>query len=86
MTNDATKTTSTNRFSLINKFLSELLPNHQDLIPLDQDASFRRYFRVHDSDRTFILMDAPPDTESVADFIKVDLFICCVYCSLKLVI
>ena len=73
MTNDATKTTSTDRFSLINKFLSELLPNHQDLIPLDQDASFRRYFRVHDSDRTFILMDAPPDTESVADFIKVDL-------------
>jgi aminoglycoside/choline kinase family phosphotransferase len=35
------------------------------------DASFRRYFRVHAAQQTFIAMDAPPAQEDSAAFIKV---------------
>ncbi len=36
--------------------------------PLAGDASFRRYFRVVDGDRTAVLMDAPPPHEDTAPF------------------
>lgn len=35
------------------------------------DASFRRYFRVEHSEGSYIVMDAPPDKENTAPFIKV---------------
>jgi len=35
------------------------------------DASFRRYFRVHLPEETFIVMDAPPEKESCEPFVKV---------------
>ena len=35
------------------------------------DASFRRYFRVKTSENTFIVMDAPPEKEQLAPFIRV---------------
>lgn len=38
------------------------------ILPLAGDASFRRYFRVVDDDRTAVLMDAPPPEEDVAPF------------------
>jgi len=41
------------------------------LTPASADASFRRYFRVHLSDSTFIAMDAPPDQESCLPFVQV---------------
>lgn len=41
------------------------------LFPASSDASFRRYFRVHWQDKTFIAMDAPPDKEDVRPFIRV---------------
>jgi len=34
------------------------------------DASFRRYFRVHLPEETFIVMDAPPEKESCEPFVK----------------
>ncbi len=39
--------------------------------PASADASFRRYFRVTRGADTFIVMDAPPDKESVAPFVTV---------------
>jgi len=39
--------------------------------PASSDASFRRYFRVNVADDSFIVMDAPPDKEDVARFIRV---------------
>lgn len=36
------------------------------------DASFRRYFRVQGQEKTFIVMDAPPQKEPIASFLKVD--------------
>ncbi|HFD92816.1 MAG TPA: aminoglycoside phosphotransferase [Gammaproteobacteria bacterium] len=41
------------------------------LAPASADASFRRYFRVRDGDRTHIVMDAPPDKEDCRPFIAV---------------
>lgn len=42
------------------------------LTPASADASFRRYFRVHFEDEsTLIAMDAPPEREDSAPFVKV---------------
>ena len=42
-----------------------------ELAPASVDASFRRYFRVTFSDRTLIVMDAPPQHEDCRPFIHV---------------
>lgn len=40
--------------------------------PASSDASFRRYFRVDgDGNRSFIVMDAPPEKENIEPFVKV---------------
>ena len=39
--------------------------------PLAGDASFRRYFRVVEGNRTAVLMDAPPPQEDVRPFVAV---------------
>lgn len=39
--------------------------------PLAGDASFRRYFRVVDGERSAVLMDAPPAHEDVRPFVAV---------------
>ena len=42
------------------------------LAPASADASFRRYFRARLADgRSFIVMDAPPDKEDSAPFVRV---------------
>jgi hypothetical protein len=41
------------------------------ILPLAGDASFRRYFRVVDEDRSAVLMDAPPPHEDPRPFIAV---------------
>ena len=42
-----------------------------EIRPLAGDASFRRYFRVHLSGRTAVLMDAPPEHEDIGPFLTV---------------
>ncbi len=39
------------------------------LSPLAADASFRRYFRLHDGGRRAVLMDAPPAREDIRPFV-----------------
>ncbi|UJP05327.1 MAG: phosphotransferase [Nitrosomonas sp.] len=39
--------------------------------PASTDASFRRYFRITWADRTAIVMDAPPQHEDCAPFIRI---------------
>ncbi|MEW8506932.1 MAG: phosphotransferase [Candidatus Thiodiazotropha sp.] len=41
--------------------------------PASNDASFRRYFRIFADGVTYIAMDAPPDREDSAPFVKVAL-------------
>src|SRR5277367_3408794 len=41
------------------------------IAPASADASFRRYFRVIRDTDSYIVMDAPPDKEDSAPFLKV---------------
>lgn len=41
-----------------------------DINPASEDASFRRYFRIRFDGKTLIAMDAPPDKEDSAKFIR----------------
>lgn len=41
------------------------------LTPLAGDASFRRYFRLKTNDVTHIVMDAPPEKESIDSFVAI---------------
>lgn len=41
------------------------------LEPVSVDASFRRYFRIRDGDRSLIAMDAPPQREDSRPFVRV---------------
>ncbi|WP_206518707.1 aminoglycoside phosphotransferase family protein [Stakelama tenebrarum] len=50
-------------------FLTEVGWEKARIVPLAGDASFRRYFRVIDHDRSAILMDAPPPQEDPRPFI-----------------
>jgi len=51
------------------------LPSHalSDIRPASADASFRRYFRVRDTNtgQTFVVMDAPPDKEDCEPFVHI---------------
>lgn len=40
--------------------------------PLTGDASFRRYYRINCDNKTYIVMDAPPDKEAITPFIDVN--------------
>ena len=44
-----------------------------DVVPASADASFRRYFRTTDKNtsKTYVVMDAPPEKEDCAPFIRV---------------
>lgn len=55
----------------IKTWLDEKIPEPYSYAPASEDASFRRYFRIHRGDDSLILMDAPPDKEDVHPFIRV---------------
>lgn len=62
-----------NRENVLKEWLDQVL-EHQSysMHALTGDASFRRYFRITSGTQTFILMDAPPDKESVSPFIHIN--------------
>lgn len=45
--------------------------SHHSLVPITNDASFRRYFRVALDGVSHIIMDAPPDKENCHPFIDI---------------
>jgi aminoglycoside/choline kinase family phosphotransferase len=60
------------RLNLITHWLAaELKLPLDDLRPASSDASFRRYFRATVGERSFIVMDAPPEHEDVRPFIHI---------------
>lgn len=60
------------RENALRNWLKQLLPSEEfSLNPLAGDASFRRYFRMSQPDVTRIIMDAPPDKETVQPFLQV---------------
>ncbi|TVO60377.1 aminoglycoside phosphotransferase family protein [Denitromonas ohlonensis] len=62
------------RLAQLKHWLGTRYPGRQiDLAPASADASFRRYFRVHveGEPTSFIAMDAPPEKEDTAPFIRI---------------
>ncbi len=60
------------RYALVNDWLTRQLPGQRfSLAPASADASFRRYFRVGLPDTTLIVMDAPPEHEDSAPFVRI---------------
>jgi N-acetylmuramate 1-kinase len=63
---------SDSRLSVLRRWVVEDLGFAGSRIePASSDASFRRYFRVTRGADTYIVMDAPPDKESLLPFIDV---------------
>jgi aminoglycoside/choline kinase family phosphotransferase len=68
--------TQDNRNQELHDWLSPILKNDFQqtdftLTTASADASFRRYFRVHLSDKTLIAMDAPPPQENCEPFVQI---------------
>ena len=59
------------RHALRRRWIDGVLGERAEIRSLSGDASFRRYFRVHDAERTYVLMDAPPPMEDTAPFLHV---------------
>ncbi|MEB3766662.1 aminoglycoside phosphotransferase family protein [Acinetobacter sp. MD2] len=67
---------NTQREQLIQTWLTDVFHSDQfEIKYLAGDASFRRYARVQQNNKTFMLMDAPPDKEDCAPFVRIDNFL-----------
>jgi aminoglycoside/choline kinase family phosphotransferase len=63
------------REAAFHAWLARVAPAHAlqpaSLRPASADASFRRYLRIDGAGRSFIVMDAPPERENCAPFVKI---------------
>ena len=60
------------RLAKLETWLASVLGTREfELRPASADASFRRYFRVSRGDHSWIAMDAPPDKEDLAPYVRV---------------
>ncbi|MHB1586121.1 MAG: aminoglycoside phosphotransferase family protein [Acidiferrobacteraceae bacterium] len=59
------------RYGDLTAWIGSTLGSIDEIQPASSDASFRRYFRVTTSDRSLIVMDAPPDREPVAAYVRI---------------
>ena len=62
---------SLKRIDLLKDWLSKKLEIEFSISTASSDASFRRYFRVKTVEDSFIVMDAPPQNESIGAFLKI---------------
>src|SRR5574343_1892112 len=66
---------NTQREQLIQTWLEAVLKSDQfEINFLAGDASFRRYARVGLQNKTYMLMDAPPEKEDCVPFVTIDEF------------
>jgi len=56
------------RLAELDHWLKDRLGNVH-FVPASTDASFRRYFRVHRGEETWVVMDAPPEKEDCRPFL-----------------
>ncbi len=60
------------RLEALTQWLAPHVPSAQTIMPASADASFRRYFRVTDvHGASTIVMDAPPEKEDCAPFVRI---------------
>ena len=62
---------SLKRIDLLKDWLFKKLEIDFSISTASSDASFRRYFRVKTVEDSFIVMDAPPQNESIEAFLKI---------------
>ena len=62
---------SLKRKDLLKDWLSKKLKIDFSISTASSDASFRRYFRVKTVEDSLIVMDAPPQNESIEAFLKI---------------
>ena len=55
--------------SEVHDFIQMNISSEYSIMKASEDASFRKYFRVQDKDKTIILMVAPPDKEPLDQFL-----------------
>jgi aminoglycoside/choline kinase family phosphotransferase len=66
---------NTHREQLIQTWITSVLGSDQfETHFLAGDASFRRYARIKLNNKTFMLMDAPPEKEDCGPFVTIDEF------------
>lgn len=66
------QTVSDERFAIVRQWVGARLGSASfALAPASADASFRRYFRVTLEERSWIVMDAPPDREDCRPYVHV---------------
>ena len=63
---------SLKRIDLLKDWLSKKLEINYSISAASSDASFRRYFRVKTVKDSLIVMDAPPQKESIEVFLKIN--------------
>ena len=59
------------RLLLLKEWLQDILDGPFDIQVASSDASFRRYFRVIQANKSYIAMDAPPAHEDTSPFIHI---------------
>lgn len=59
------------RDQTLKSWINENLEENIDYELASSDASFRRYFRLHYNNRSYIVMDAPPDKEPLTSYIDI---------------
>ena len=59
------------RLEQLKVWLNDNKITYENIAPASADASFRRYFRIAESDKTFIVMDAPPEKEDCQPFVTI---------------
>jgi len=59
------------RKKLLQIWIKDCIGEDFTLNDASTDASFRRYYRVKTTKKSLILMDAPPDKESISDYLKI---------------
>ena len=65
----------TQREQIIHTWIKSVLDSDQfEINFLPGDASFRRYARIKLNNKTFMLMDAPPEKEDCVPFVTIDQF------------
>ncbi len=63
---------SDSRLEMLTRWVTQDLGfDEGSIAPASADASFRRYFRLSRGGDSYIVMDAPPDKEELAPFLKV---------------
>ncbi|MDQ7089345.1 MAG: phosphotransferase [Methylococcales bacterium] len=64
-------TTDKRATAILNWLTNDISLDVRSFEMASSDASFRRYFRLHDAQESYIVMDAPPDKEAITPFINV---------------